>query len=272
VRISDASPTELHGLDLDLTTVRVDKLSFGRYRLQVEPRVSYGIFPRTDISIRALGFYREPSAIPRGTVAGVGIGGEYQLKLESLHLPALGLAAELWLPTGPNASVPAYSVKALVTRSFPLGRIHLNGAYGTYSIKIPSLPPGGTLIPPVIDAPCSLSSSEGGITLRMTCSGISFSSASAAAAALKPGNNTGERWLWGAAFDHALPLQSILLVAGMFAERFEGMGRPTDWTAEGGIRKQLSTRLVADLGLGRKFSGVTTSWFASFGTSISLAR
>jgi hypothetical protein len=58
----------------------------------------------------------------------------------------------------------------------------------------------------------------------------------------------------------------------MFAERFEGMGRPTDWTAEGGIRKQLSTRLVADLGLGRKFSGVTTSWFASFGTSISLAR
>jgi hypothetical protein len=272
VRVSDASPTELHGLDLDLTTVRVDKLSFGRYRLQVEPRVSYGILPRTDMSIRALGFYREPSAIPRGTVAGVGIGGEYQLKMESLHLPAMALAGEVWLPTGPNASVPAYSVKALVTRSFPIGRLHLNGGYGTYSIKIPVVPPGSTLIPPVIDAPCSVSPSEGGISLRMFCSSnTSLTAANMAAAELKPGNNTGKRWLLGAAVDHAYPLHSVLLVAGMFAERFEGMGRPTDWTAEGGIRKQISTRLVADLGLGRKFSGVTTSWFATFGTSVSIA-
>jgi hypothetical protein len=163
-------------------------------------------------------------------------------------------------------------VKALVTRSFPFGRLHLNGGYGTYSIKIPVLPPGATLIPPVIDAPCSVSPSDDGITPRMFCSaGIAVSSANTSMAALKPGNNTGERWLLGAAVDHAFPLRSVLLVAGMFAERFEGMGRPTDWTAEGGIRKQISTRLVADLGLGRKFSGVTTSWFATFGTSISLA-
>jgi hypothetical protein len=272
VRVSDASPTELHGLDLDLTTVRVDKLSFGRYRLQVEPRVSYGVFPRTDISIRALGFYREPSAIPRGTVAGVGVGGEYQLKLESLNLPALALAGEVWFPTGPAASVPAYSVKALATRSFPIGRLHLNAAYGTYSIKIPAPPPGGsTLIPPIIDAPCTVSPSDGGLNLRASCSAPISLSSNAASAALKPGNNTDKRWLLGAAVDHALPLQSVLLVAGVFAERFEGLGRPTDWTADGGIRKQLSTRLVADIGVGRKFSGLTPSWFATFGTSFSLA-
>jgi hypothetical protein len=273
VRVSDASPTELHGLDLDLTTVRVDKLSFGRYRLQIEPRLSYGVFPRADISVRALGFYREPSAVPRGTVAGVGIGGEYQLKMESLHLPALAMAGEVWIPTGPSASVPAYSVKALMTRSFPVGRLHLNAAYGTYSIKIPAAPSGsGGLIPPVIDAPCSVSPSDGGLSLRMSCSApTTLSSSSSQVAALKPGNNTGERWLLGAAVDHALPLQSILLVAGVFAERFEGLGRPTDWAAEGGVRKQISTRLVADLGVGRKFSGVGTSWFATFGTSFSLA-
>src|SRR6476469_3966339 len=69
VRVSDATPTERHSLDLDLTTIRVDRLSLGRYRLQVEPRLSYGILPRMDISIRALAFYREPSAVPRGTVA-----------------------------------------------------------------------------------------------------------------------------------------------------------------------------------------------------------
>ena len=158
VRVSDASPTERHALDLDLTTVRVDRLSFGRYRLQVEPRITYGILPRMDISFRTLAFYREPSAIPRGTVAGVGIGGEYQLKMESLHSPAIGFAGEVWAPTGPNASRPAYSIKGLVTRSFHAGRVHLNGSYGTYAIRIPAPPPGqGTLVPPVVDGPCMIS-------------------------------------------------------------------------------------------------------------------
>ena len=274
VRISDATPTELHALDLDLTTVRVDRLSLGRYRLQVEPRISYGILPRTDISIRTLGFYREPSAIPRGTVAGIGVGGEYLVKMETLRSPAIGIAAEVWTPTGPNASRPAYSVKGLVTRSYPAGRIHLNASYGTYAIKIPAPPPGGiSLVPPVVDGPCMMSPASDGLSLRMFCNAPVNESAGsgAAAAALKPGTNTGVHWLAGIGADHALPLRSILLIADLFTERYEGINRPTDWTAEAGARKQLSTRLVADLGLGRHFKGVSTSWFATFGTTFSLA-
>ena len=271
VRTSDASPTELHALDLDLTTVRVDKLSFGRYRLQVEPRLSYGIFPRTDISIRALGFYREPSAIPRGTVAGIGIGGEYQLKMETLRSPAIAFAGEVWAPTGPNAAVPAYSLKGLLTRSFTFGRVHLNAGYGTYSIKIPVIP-AGSLIPPIIDGPCMISPSGGELSPRMSCSGAqNISSASAAAAALKPGNNTGAHWIWGAAVDHAFPLHSLLVIADVFSEGFEGTGRRNDWTAEVGARKQLTTRLVTDLSVGRHFEGVSLSWFATFGTTLSYA-
>jgi hypothetical protein len=95
VRVSDATPTERHALELDLTTVRVDKLSRGRYRLQMEPRVSYGILPRMDVSVRALAFYREPSAVPRATVAGVGIGSEYLMKMESLRSPAVSIAGEV---------------------------------------------------------------------------------------------------------------------------------------------------------------------------------
>ncbi|HUQ19903.1 MAG TPA: hypothetical protein VM099_09850 [Gemmatimonadaceae bacterium] len=272
VRVSDASPTELHGLDLDLTTVRVDKLSFGRYRLQVEPRLSYGIRPRADISIRTLGFYREPSAIPRGTIAGIGIGGEYQVKMETLRSPALALAGEVWAPTGPNASVPSYSLKGLATRSFTFGRVHLNASYGTYSIKIPVPPPGGTLIPPIVDGPCMMSPSDGGLSPRASCStsfGVPLSLQQAAA--LKPGTNTGAHWLWGVAVDHSFPLRSLLLIGDVFSEGFEGLGRRNDWTAEVGARKQLTTRLVTDLSVGRHFEGVSLSWFATFGTTLSYA-
>jgi len=268
VRVSDATPTERHALDLDLTTVRVDRLSFGRYRVQVEPRVSYGVLPRTDISVRALAFYREPSAAPRGTVAGIGIGGEYLLKMETMRSPAIGIAGEVWAPTGPNASRPAYSVKGLVTRSFPAGRIHLNASYGTYAIRIPAPPPGqGTLIPPVVDGPCMISPATDGLKPRLFCmagTGISV-------AALQPGTNTGVHWLAGIAADHAFPLRSILIVADVFTERYEGIGRPTDWTAEVGGRAQLSPRLVADLGIGNHFRGVSRSWFVTFGTTINLA-
>lgn len=272
VRVSDASPTELHGLDLDLTTVRIDKLSFGRYRIQLEPRLSYGILPRTDISIRTLGFYREPSAIPRGTVAGVGVGAEYQLKMETQRSPAIALAAEVWAPTGPNASVPAYSLKGLATRSFTFGRVHLNGGYGTYSIKIPPAPAGGTLVPPIVDGPCMMSPSDGGLSPRAFCSAsVEMTSSAAQAAELKPGTNTGAHWLWGAAIDHAFPLQSLLVIGDVFSEGFEGLGRRNDWTAEVGARKQLTTRLVTDLSVGRHFKGVSLSWFATFGTTLSYA-
>lgn len=275
VRVSDASPTERHALDLDLTTVRVDRLSLGRYRLQVEPRISYGILPRADISLRTLAFYREPSAIPRGTVAGVGIGGEYLLKMETLRSPAIALSGEVWAPTGPNASRPAYSVKGLLTRSFHAGRVHLNASYGTFAIRVPAPPPGqGTLVPPVVDGPCMVSPASDELRPRMFCMTVPLGSGpatSTSVAALRPGTNTGVHWLAGIAADHTLPLRSILLVADVFTERYESIGRPTDWTAELGGRTQISPRLVADLGLGRHFRGISPSWFATFGTTISLA-
>jgi len=278
VRISDAIPTERHSLELDLTTIRIDRLSLGRYRAQIEPRVSYGLFPRVDISLRALAFYREPSAVPRGTVAGVGIGGEYLVKMETLHSPAIGLAAEAFIPTGPNAAKTAYSLKGLVTRSFPDFRLHLNGSYGTFSIRIPPPPVGGvTLIPPVVDGPCNVSPANEMLSVRMFCmapGGLPASgplgSASAESATLKPGINTSVHWLAGIGVDKTFPLRSILIVGDVFAERYENIGRPTDWTAELGGRTQVSPRLVADMSLGRHFSGVSPSWFVTFGTTVSL--
>ena len=273
VRVSDATPTERHSLDLDLTTVRVDRLSLGRYRLQVEPRVSYGILPRMDISVRTLAFYREPSARPRGTVAGIGVGGEYLLKMESLRSPAIGIGGEAFLPTGPNASRTAYSIKGLVTRTFPVARVHLNASYGTFSVRIPPSPPDGggiVLLPPIIDGPCMVSPAGGRIVARSSCMPSAAGSATAAQAAVRAGTNTGAHWLAGVGVDKALPLRSVLLIGDVFTERYEGIGRPTDWTAELGARAQLSPRLVADLAAGRHFRGPSPSWFATFGTTVSL--
>jgi hypothetical protein len=259
-------------LDLDLTTIRVDKLSLGRYRLQVEPRISYGILPRMDISLRALAFYREPSAVPRGTVAGVGIGSEYLVKMESLRSPAVAVAGEVFLPTGPSASRAAYSGKVLMSRSFPAGRLHLNGSYGTFSVYVPPPPPGNPpLIPPVIDGPCSVSFAGEMMRAQLSCATPPATSVVASSAALKPGTNTSTHWLVAMGIDKSFPLSSVLIVADAFAERYEGVGRPTDWTAELGARKQLTPRLVADLGVGRHFRGVSQSWFATFGTTMSFA-
>ncbi len=105
---------------------------------------------------------------------------------------------------------------------------------------------------------------------RLSCAAPSASGASAAAA-LKPGTNTNTHWLVAMGVDKSFPLRSVLIVADVFAERYEGIGRQTDWTAELGGRKQVSPRLVADLGIGRRFRGTSRSWFASFGTTITLA-
>jgi len=95
-------------------------------------------------------------------------------------------------------------------------------------------------------------------------------SATAAQAAARPGTNTGVHWLAGVGVDKALPLQSILLIGDVFTERYEGIGRPTDWTAELAARTQVSPRLVVDLALGRHFLGLSPSWFGTFGSTVSL--
>src|SRR3954471_21133284 len=94
VRVEDATVTERYALDLDFLNFRYDELSDLRTRFQYEPRVSYGILPRTEAWIRVPVFYREKTSEPRGGVAGIGAGAMYQLELESLHIPALAVASE----------------------------------------------------------------------------------------------------------------------------------------------------------------------------------
>jgi hypothetical protein len=139
VRVEDATVTERYALDLDLANIRFDALSAGRKRFQLEPRLSYGILPRTEMWLRATTYYREREITPRKGIAGVGVGGMYQLALEGLHLPAFAIASEAFVPTGPNASPASYSVKTAFTKSFTPGRIHFNASLASYASRLPSI-------------------------------------------------------------------------------------------------------------------------------------
>ena len=265
-RISDATPTERGSLDLDLTTFRLERLSLGRYRLQYEPRIAYGAFPRGELSIRVPSFYRERSVSPRGGIAGVGVGAEYQLLMEGLHLPAVALAGEAFIPTGPNAIQTAVSIKGLMTRSFSFARFHLNGSYGNFAVR--SAPAGGVLAPPVIDGPCVFQTPDDDLPIRAFCGagGGSLTRTAAASEIV-----TKARWSAGGAVDKSFGVRSLIIIADVFVEKLEGIGRAADWSAEGGARKQINQFLVIDGGIGRRFTGISPSWFATMGTTLTLA-
>jgi hypothetical protein len=282
VRVEDAAPTERHGLDLDLTTLRFDRLSQDRTRAQLEPRLAYGILPNTEVSFRLPLFIREKGQEPRSGVSGVGAGVMRQLRIESLRLPALSLAADAFIPVGPVAAQPAFSGKALLTKTSSLGRLHLNAAFGNFSVRIPPPPPPSPAcgIPgappcdaplpflPPIDGPCTLSPAEGAFRIAMLCGASQSFSREVASRGTVVSHN---HWLAGLAVDKTLPLRSLLIVGDLFAERFEGLNRPVDWTAELGARDQLAPWLVVDAALGRHYSGSALSSFVTFGTTVSHA-
>ena len=282
VRIEDATVTERYALDLDLLNFRYDELSDLRTRFQYEPRISYGIFPRTEAWLRMPVFYRERTALPRGGVAGVGAGGMYQVNLESQYLPSLALASEVFLPTGPNALPASYSFRTIVTRSFAAARLHLNGSIASYAVRpqpslvitcggktAPGTTCGGVTLPP-LDGPCSIGA-QSSITPSLYCDAPQSQMQAVSQAALPGQVQNHSHWLLGVGFDRPFPLASTLLVADVFAEKFEGIGRKTDATAEVGMRRQMTPQIVLVGALGRHFAGAGFSTFITLGATISRA-
>ena len=283
VRVEDATVTERYALDLDFLNLRYDELSALRTRFQYEPRFSYGILPNTEMWLRVPTYYRERDITPRKGIAGIGLGGMYQWQLESLHFPAVAIASEAFFPTGPNALPNAYSFKTLLTKSVLSVRIHVNASLASYAIR-PSPPvcpvlPGGSVcggqgnppLPP-FDGPCSIGSQSAAIPLSAMCAAPAPAVGENQLAQVAPGQTvTHAHWMVGMAVDKSLPLKSILFVADAFAERFEGIGRRTDLTAEAGIRRQLSPKVVFVGGVGRHFRGTNPSSFLILGATYSRA-
>jgi hypothetical protein len=157
LRIEDAEASARHSLDFQIAPARLDRISGSFYRWQVEPRVSYTAFPRTELKVRAPIAYRERGADPRGGLVALGLGAFHNLVTESSAVPALAMEGEVALSAGGSqTSGRTYSVRGIATRTFGRSRLHTNVGYGTYRVLVysPNAPAGAPQIP---DGACSVS-------------------------------------------------------------------------------------------------------------------
>jgi hypothetical protein len=247
--------------------------------------VAYGILPFTELEVRLPVLYVVPpaaSGVRTLGIAGVAISATRAFTVETSGLPGLSAGAELLMPTGSLAAPHAtYAVKLISTRTFSALRVHLNAAWGNYSVRgsnadtacvprrfpVPGSDPGcgAPLIP---DFPCS----KGLSGVSASC--IPLPLPPAPPIVPPPPPTSGAHWSAAFGADHAFALSSTLVGADVIGERFVGLYAITDWTAEIGVRHQVNPNVVIDLGLARQFIGVLQSSGITIGGSyaVSIAR
>jgi hypothetical protein len=219
---------------------------------------------------------RSSATLSSTGIASLGLGALHAFNVET-KWPALALAGEAVLPVGSlSASTGSFSVKGLMTKTFPFVRVQLNVAGGTWSTRptpASAISGGGTVcgnapgVPPCLipDVPCSL--------VPTNSAGPSFACMASAVTSLSaPGvttPTTGAHWMAALGIDHTWPLISTLVVADVVVDRFDGLYSLDDWTAELGLRRQVAPQLVFDLGASRRFAGTTQSTSLTVGLSYS---
>jgi len=301
LRIDDATPTERYGLDVELTPLRVERYPGGLLRLRADPKISYGILPLTEVSVRVpvLRVQTPDSGVRAVTgIASLAVGAAHAITLEGPRSSAIAVAGEWLAPYGgfapPRAS---FALKAAMTKTFSHLRVHLNASGGTYSvqpspvtsdssctppprIRIGPPPPGvtycGEPIPLIPDIPCDVVPSRqisGGVALAnasLFCGGMAPTPAATQAAAIETRDH-GNRVAFTLGVDHAFALTSTLVIADIASERFFGLYPTADLVGEIGIRQQISPRVVIDAGFSRRFRGAAQFTALSFGTTLDLA-
>jgi hypothetical protein len=272
IRVEDAVATERHALDVQLAPLRLERTAAGLARWRFEPKLSYGALARTEVEVRtALAMLpRQGDAVPaRAGLTGVGLSALRALTLETPRVPALALGADVLAPVGSLAAPRAtYSLKAMLTRSFRLVRVHVNGAVGTWSVAPPAATSctgagcGTSPLPFIPDTPCDVA------PYGDTPSGGSPRSGPDSTATAR---TNGARWFAGVALDHAFAVHSLLVSADLYAERIVGLYTRTDWATEVGVRRQVTPTIVLDAGAGRRFAGVNRATLATFGATLTMA-
>jgi hypothetical protein len=302
LRVEDALVTPRWALDLQLPSARVERFaSVDRWRL--DPKATFGVAPFTEIELRLPVLYvvpRAQNATRSAGLAGVAVGAVHAFTLETPRVPGIAVGSEVLLPAGGLAAPrTSYALKVIATKTLPLLRVHLNAVTGNYSVRgssqplpdtacVPGVNPGcgGSLFIP--DVPCykgptgstpslsaatslaSLSSVPRSESQSMCATGIAPSSA---LQVTTPGTN-GYHWLAAMGIDHAFGLSSMLIGADVLAERFVGLYGPIDWTAEAGVRRQLTPQLLLDAAVARHFLGTlqSTAFTVGGAYAFSLAR
>jgi hypothetical protein len=285
-RIEDAVPTPRYELDLQLVPIRYELLSNGATRWRADPKLAYGVAPFTEIELRAPLLVVDPHAAGSPITTGLGglaLGALHAFGVETGQVPALALAAEYLAPAGSLAArTGSFSLKAIATKTFALGRLHANAGIGSWSIRAPTgtsaqcprfRVPGGPPVPgcdnsqPAIpDSPCDMIPADPAPVSTDARATAPVASAQVAGAPVDaPPPTTGRRWMAGIGMDHAFALSSTLVTGDVVAERFIDLYAFTDWSAELGVRHQWSPQLTMDLGFARHFEGLLRSNAIVFG-------
>lgn len=242
VRVEDAYPVERYAFELQAAPVRFERADNGLLELSVEPELAYGLLPRTQVEVAfPLSVRTGGGSDGRYGLGGVELSMLHNLNVESESFPAFALAADVVLPVGERAPTRAYpSLKGIATRTYPFARLHLNG-----KVTAGPSPRSGPALTP-----------RGGATGETSerAEGSDFS-----------------RWMAGVAIDRALPLRSTLLIVDLFAERPMGSESEVEWTAEAGLRYQLSPFFSLDAGVGRRFAGADRGWLFTVGAARAFA-
>jgi hypothetical protein len=234
----------------------------------------------TEIELRVpLVQVRAPNAGASIGVASAGVGLLHAFNVET-SWPAMALAGELVLPVGSLAApIGSYSVKGLLSKTFRLARLQLNVGGGTWSVRSApvAVPQGYTCgnapgVPPCLipDVPCNVVPTEIASPISLACAPAAPAPNTALVAASGT-RSTGPHWTAALGVDHTFPLLSTLVAASIVVDRFAGLYAKDDWTAELGLRRQITPQIVFDLGVGRRFAGVTQSTSLTAGLSYAMA-
>jgi len=229
LHVQDAVAIERFAFELQLAPLRWSGSS-GRGVWSLEPELAYGIAPRTQVGIGIP--IVNGSDFDGGTKTSLGalhFSVLHVLNAETLGLPALGISASYAAPVGafgPPRGYPSFGL--LATRTFSLGRIHLNGD-ATIGSEVPA-------------------TDEAWDTPRAV------------------GLDEVSRWSIGAAFDRTFPLRSMLLGAEVVARQPILEGSSVQWQAGAGLRWQHDPLWALDAGISRSF-GDDGEWSLTFGAA-----
>jgi hypothetical protein len=286
-RIEDAQVTPRQAIEWEMAPIEAEQFSNGLTRYTIEPALSYGVLPRTDIELTAPFIFRERGATPSHGLTGFGVGAMYSFNNETTVLPSLALKGEVVFPAaGATTSGTLYAARAMATRTFGGLRLHLNVEFSSYHVAAPAPTPpcvkGCPFEPPPLpDSPCSVapdqpvasvSAIEASAVSQTPARSASFVGPFRPPDTVSTAQTGGNATVIGIAADHAVPLRSLLVVGDMYTVQYSGgLPRPSDWTAELGFRQQISPRLVLDAGLGRRFLGLRPEWLATLGTTYTFA-
>lgn len=126
-RIEDAHSTELYAFEVKVAPLRIEQEESGGFsRWTFHPEMAYGIFPGAAIEV---GVPIETLGDERAGVSSVELSAFYNLNVETLSLPALAVRADLDIPVDGDGGGPIPALTGIVSRTLPIGRLHLNGRY-----------------------------------------------------------------------------------------------------------------------------------------------